>query len=1032
MQRRTIPSDGRLDAVRTSKPWRGQKRTALLASVATAGGFVPAADAATVIADWVAPSGGAWTVAANWSTDPVVPNDAGETTYDVRIPDGLSITLDAAIALERLDLGRSTYSGTGSLSVSHSLRIAQARIVGLTLTTRGTAALDRGETIVENATLRNEGEFVASASGAHVGGTLRGYSSRFENAETGTLRLEGTSPRLDFSGSGGGMVNHGSIVQSTGSGHGNLLAHRLENSGTIEVLGGTLSLSGELVNTGEIRGAAGSRITINPANNSSPLPTSSGLIDTDGDLWLGRTRIVGSTRVGGTLTMVGDVDFTASSSFVGRALVVDSLYGGTNYFRGQGLDLDSLFVAYGGRLFVEGDIDVAGLLDWQGTVATNGVFRTTGVQSMGRGFTGLLENSGSLRVDGSIGGGSIIRNLAGADLRSDAETRITGGGQIENAGVHVHTGNPLSNQGEIRIPYANSGLLDVQSGRLSLTGGITGAGDLQVARDASVVLENATFAPGGRVSGEGWITLSGNLEPILAEWDVAGRTNVSGSVEFAGPIRQMSELWIAGGSAIFTTPDLELPRVYFDHAGFGQPESRLVANAPLRVRDNIDWPEGEFGGSASIVAAGGITVPQNARSIGIDGVELRSPGRLDFQGSNTLELRNGGRLVNLPSGEVVVAGSTTTTLRDATSAPPGAVANEGTWINRSTQLDLASRFDNAGRIVNESGELVLRRGRSTGAIEIGAGSRAVIDYDYVIDPASSVVGSGAIEIRGAQTVGAGFQMSGDTRYGFRLTVVGDARLGSSVTGGQLEVLADTHVPLLSASSVVVADGGALRVDALQTSSVDLWDGTLLSSDPNPMQLRSLLGRGTAGGDVALAGFVNPGSPPRIPPRRFAAQLSPGGGSRGTSPLGALRIEGDAMLSIADLVIELGGVERGVSYDTVHLTGGIEFGTDALLQVSVLGDFASRITAGDAFEVLSADAGVVGQFANALIGGRVFTRTGTGSFLVGLVAGPAGSTSLVLSDYQPVPEPAAAVLISLGLAALSFRRARVETEARARR
>lgn len=980
------------------------------------------AEAATVIAEWIRPIGGAWTDPTAWSTDPIFPDDAGETTFDARIPNGLAITLDADVSLESLDLGRSFYSGTGSLRISGSFRLAAAQISGLTLTTEGTTVLDGGRSVLSNVVLRNSGLFTAGASGPFSGGTLSGPGNRFENASSGTLRLEGSSPEIDFALGGGEIVNSGSIVQSAGSGWGRLAAHRFVNTGSIDVQGGTLGILGGLENSGEIRGAAGSTIALFSGSGSMATSLASGVIDTDGDLTLGSVRIAGSVRVGGLLTTSGDSEFTGSSSFDGRAIRVDN---GVTIFRAQGLDLDSLTIDYGSGLFVEGDVSVSGAFDWRGSLTTNGTLLTSGTQTMGSGFGGRLENTGELRlVSSSIGGGSVLFNSGGAELRSDSVTRLVGGGAIENFGTHVHAGNPLGLMGEIRIPYANHGLIDVQSGGLTLLG-VTGGGELRVARDAWVTMGDATFAPGARVSGEGTVGLTGNLEPILADWDVTGVTSVSGSVEFAGPIRQMAELRISSGSAIFAQSDLELPRVVFEIPPFGFPAPVLVANAPLRVRENIEWGTGQFGGSASILAEGGITVPFGRTSMGIDGVELRNPGRMDFGGANRIELRNGGRLVNLPTGEVVVGASNSNTIRDASLAPPGSVLNEGTWINRSTRLDLLSRFDNPGRIVNETGDLLLARGLSTGEIVVGAGSRVVFDYDYVIDPSSSVTGAGSVEIRGAQTVGAGYQISGVTSFGFGLTVVGDAQLGSSVTGNTLEILARTHVPRVGVSTLVVADGGELIADDLQTTTLELWDGTLRSLDADPLRLRSLSGRGTAVGDVVLAGSISPGRPPTIPPRRLPARLSPGGGSRGTSALGDLEIEGDLTFDIADLVIELRGLERGVSYDAVHASGFVDLGIDALLQISLLDDFVDRILPGDEFVVLRADAGIAGRFLNALVGGRVFTREETGSFLVELVTGVGDSASLVLRDYRPVPEPSAALFLALGLAVLSIRRSSQE-------
>jgi hypothetical protein len=74
--------------------------------------------------------------------------------------------------------------------------------------------------------------------------------------------------------------------------------------------------------------------------------------------------------------------------------------------------------------------------------------------------------------------------------------------------------------------------------------------------------------------------------------------------------------------------------------------------------------------------------------------------------------------------------------------------------------------------------------------------------------------------------------------------------------------------------------------------------------------------------------------------------------------------------------------------------------------------------------------ISGAFDNAASGARILTESGNASFVVSYGNGsPFGDNQLVLSDFQPVPEPSAFALLILGSAAVGMRRRRVRRQFR---
>lgn len=178
----------------------------------------------------------------------------------------------------------------------------------------------------------------------------------------------------------------------------------------------------------------------------------------------------------------------------------------------------------------------------------------------------------------------------------------------------------------------------------------------------------------------------------------------------------------------------------------------------------------------------------------------------------------------------------------------------------------------------------------------------------------------------------------------------------SIAGGEVSVGGVWYTTLAATTSLT---GGALRVSDYRSNHGGANDGTMVNS-------------GTV---------LNPG-----------AAVGPG----------VFNLYGNYQQDDGALQIEIAGA---AAYDVMALQGGMNAvlnGGDLLVDL-----LAFEPTATDVFTVLTASS-VIGTFANAPVSGGTY-NLGGGFFTVTYNAG-----SVVLSDYQPIPEPATMTLLALGL------------------
>jgi hypothetical protein len=416
-------------------------------------------------------------------------------------------------------------AGDGS-SVTFQSGAVLANFAGGTLTGGAYVALDAGHGATLNlgglamttdaATIELSGaNAVMDAGGVSMTTTLDDITAGGELLLVNGANFAGGGGGGLFTDSGflelaGGTFTDGTLTITSGadlSGFGTLAAN-VVNNGTITIVGGTLVFDGTVTGTGTIVMGQGGILDL---VGGGALPT-----DATGNGTL-QLSFGGYTLADGAPTVTNiNVESTASLTGTGTLSNVISDSG--------------VLAAQGGTLTLDGALSGNGMImaDAGATLAISGGGTFAG--AIGGGGTVLIDSSTMLMQGASIGAAQIMQtaqvtlganesltNHAGSvfTMTSDAapgdrhraQVEITGssGDSLSNAGLLVANGTGLET---IAVAFANSGLVDVTAGELSLSKGLTGGGTLSVGAGASLSIAGATSF-NGLVNGAGTVKFNG-------------------------------------------------------------------------------------------------------------------------------------------------------------------------------------------------------------------------------------------------------------------------------------------------------------------------------------------------------------------------------------------------------------------------------------------------------------------------------------------------------------------------------------------
>jgi hypothetical protein len=428
-------------------------------------------------------------------------------------------------------------------------------------------------------------------------------------------------------------------------------------------------------------------------------------------------------------------------------------------------------------------------------------------------------------------------------------------------------------------------------------------------------------------------------------------------------------------------------------------------------------------------------------------INKRGNGTLTLSGVNTVS----ALASNEAASTIRVTGGTTTIANAAAAGWGG--ANQTTSVVRVSGGTLNS-FDSRNvrnSITVDGGTLNLGQGNTTGgarlsfnnntnagsyAFNLSAGTvtflptYATNNFGIRLgNDGGAASATASANVTGTQTGGT-FVVNGaggqDSTFSLGTALSGAAAVNSyTLSGGVLDIRGSTGLngwltlgaaadgtntttfTLSGTGKLIVrsaASGATTGINGRQAGAaqiLDLSGGTLVAGRIDAANLR-----GSAGGTNGT--IVNNGT-----------TISPGDSTNS----GRTFISGDLNVLAGALAAGIGGTTASTAWQDAALAGRYDVlavsGTATLggsLSVSLIDGFAP--SAADTFTIVTGTS-VGGAFGNVAFGSRINTAGGEGSFLVSLT----GGNSVVLSNFQPIPEPTSLAGLLLAGGALITRRRR---------
>ncbi|WP_432264452.1 autotransporter-associated beta strand repeat-containing protein [Brucella abortus] len=791
-----------------------------------------------------------------------------------------------------------------------------------------------------------------------------------EKADGGTLILTGANTYTGGTAISGGTLQlgdgatngsvQGAISTGADAAHKGVLAIRAA-AGTPATIGNTISGTGSV-------SVLGGTVTFSVANSYTGGTTLAGgttIVTADANLGAVGTNV--ALNNGATLRFGANLDATHSFTHAFQLGTVASDVGT--------LDTDGHDVAMSGVISGAGGLMKSGT----GTVTLSGANSYTGGTKVsagtlvvandntGGGTTtvdagaglqiGTGGTSGSLAGDIANNGALVVNrsdalNLAGAISGTGSLTK-NGAGTVTLSGANSYTGGTKVSAGTLVVANDNTGggTMTVDVGALLQigTGGTSGSLAGDIANDGTLVVDRSdAIGLSGAISGAGGLTKNG-----AGTLTLSGANSYTGATTVSAGILTLTGDNTGGGT---TTVDARAEL----HIGTGGASGSLAGNivndgALVVDRSGVIGLSGVISGTGGLMKSGTGTVTLSGVNTYTGGTTLTA-GTLAAASDNNLGGASGGLTFN--GGTLQVMGTSWTSTNRAVSLQAGGgtfdiedAANNfavtqgvagagGLTKSGSGTLTLSGANSYTGATTVSAGTLVVANdntGGGTTTVDVGAGLQIgtggvsgslagdivnngtlVVDRSNAFDLANVISGTGSLTKNGAGTLtlsGVNSYTGGTTVSAGTLAVradnnLGDASGGLAINGGATLQLTDNlttarGVTLGAGTATITIDGGktaqfsnkltgsgTLAVSGSGTlilSAANDYSGNTTIASGSTLQLGDGSTDGRLAGNVANAGtltFHNKGG------TTFAGEIS-GTGSLVQNGAGALTLSGDS-------------------------------------------------------------------------------------------------------------------------------------------
>ncbi|HUK54940.1 MAG TPA: choice-of-anchor D domain-containing protein, partial [Candidatus Binatia bacterium] len=439
-----------------------------------------------------------------------------------------TVNFNGATTIAALNLSGGALMGSGTVTVSGPVVWSGGTIGGAeNVTANGTITVSGGATL-DTATLN-----AASTMTISTGCLAMANGAMLKIGATGLLDIRNGCNIASTGGAAPAITNSGTVQQSTSAGPA-FINVTLVNSGTVQATTGTLVLNGGSTSTGNYKTTASGAIL--QFGGAAPFNLSGALSG------IGTFNFQGGTQnLTGTYTVTtasGTTSVSGATVNMVAPLAITSL-GALNLSAGT-LNLSSAtatvttpsltFSATGSAtLSGTNNLTVNGATTWTGggtgSLAGTGTTTLNGPITISNGIAaisaGMVIAKGNTTVSGaggmSFSNGATWTNFTGFTFAIQNNATFSQGPGAQ--GIFVNQGTLLSTsptQSFFGPSLNNTGLVNVMTGTLSLTGGGTCApaancsGSITLANNTALTFGNGTYNLGGSLTGTGTTAVTVN------------------------------------------------------------------------------------------------------------------------------------------------------------------------------------------------------------------------------------------------------------------------------------------------------------------------------------------------------------------------------------------------------------------------------------------------------------------------------------------------------------------------------------------